>query len=55
MLILRDYQSAAVHDVRTAYLNGWNAPLLVLPTGGGKTVVFCDIAANLSGAEKIGS
>ncbi len=40
MISLRDYQSACVQDLRLAYAHGSVAPLLVLPTGGGKTVVF---------------
>jgi superfamily II DNA or RNA helicase len=44
-LTLRDYQSRAIHDLRTAYRSGARAPLLVLPTGGGKTVVFAAITA----------
>lgn len=43
-LTLRDYQGAAVRDVRAAYANGCRAPLLTLPTGGGKTVIFSYIA-----------
>lgn len=42
---LRDYQSKAVADIRGAYRRGAKAPLFVLPTGGGKTVVFAHIAA----------
>lgn len=42
-LTLRDYQSRAIHDLRTAYRSGARAPLLVLPTGGGKTIVFSAI------------
>lgn len=48
MLILRDYQNNAVNGIKGAYLDGKTAPLLVLPTGGGKTVVFCDIARRTS-------
>jgi DNA repair protein RadD len=44
MVTLRDYQSKAVNDIRTAYVNGKRAPLFVLATGGGKTVVFSYIA-----------
>lgn len=40
MLDLRDYQSKAVEAVRDAYRNGSKAPLLVAPTGAGKTVIF---------------
>lgn len=45
---LRPYQQQAVDKIRTAYQNGSRAPLLVLPTGGGKTVVFSHIAVNSS-------
>jgi superfamily II DNA or RNA helicase len=44
MIQLRDYQMTAVEQVKHAYLNGHTAPVLVLPTGGGKTVVFAFIA-----------
>ncbi|CAB4126881.1 SSL2 DNA or RNA helicases of superfamily II [uncultured Caudovirales phage] len=44
MIALRDYQGTAVDGVRAAYRSGARAPLLVLPTGGGKTVVFSHIA-----------
>lgn len=42
--ILRDYQLEAVNKVRNHYMQGARAPLTVLPTGSGKTVIFCDIA-----------
>ena len=45
MLDLRDYQSKAVEAVRDAYRNGSKAPLLVAPTGAGKTVIFSYITA----------
>ena len=41
---LYDFQGVAVNDLDTAYYHGSVAPLLVLPTGGGKTVIFCYIA-----------
>ena len=44
-LTLRDYQSRAIQDLRTAYRSGARAPLLCLPTGGGKTIVFSAITA----------
>lgn len=44
MLSLFDYQDMAVNDLRLAFANGAMAPLLVLPTGGGKTVVFTYMA-----------
>ena len=45
MLKLRDYQTEAVQNIRDSFLRGARAPLLVLPTGGGKTVIFSYIAA----------
>ena len=47
-LTLRTYQSRAVHDLRLAYRDGARAPLLVLPTGGGKTVIVADILRRLA-------
>jgi superfamily II DNA or RNA helicase len=44
-LTLRDYQARAIHDLRTAYRSGARAPLLVMCTGGGKTIVFAAITA----------
>lgn len=38
-LQLRDYQLLAIDDVRAQYAAGKRAPVLVIPTGGGKTVV----------------
>jgi DNA repair protein RadD len=40
---LRPYQQQAISDLRMAYRNGSTAPLLVAPTGMGKTVVFAAI------------
>jgi len=40
---LRPYQTAAIQKIREAYMNGSRSPLLVLPTGGGKTVIFSEI------------
>lgn len=46
---VRDYQADAIKAVRRAWESGLNRPLLVLPTGAGKTVcfnmisdIFCD-------------
>lgn len=47
-ITLRDYQNQAVDNVRAALRRGSRAPLLVLPTGGGKTIVFCYIAERAS-------
>lgn len=43
MITLRDYQAADVERLRASLRQGKRAPLYVLPTGGGKTVVFCYI------------
>jgi DNA or RNA helicases of superfamily II len=40
---LRPYQQQAIDDLRMAYRSGSAAPLLVAPTGMGKTVVFAAI------------
>jgi superfamily II DNA or RNA helicase len=40
---LRPYQQQAISDLRMAYRNGARAPLLVAPTGMGKTVIFAAI------------
>jgi superfamily II DNA or RNA helicase len=52
MLILRPYQQDVVQGVRESYLQGYRAPIAVLPTGGGKTVVFSHIAASTSARGK---
>lgn len=44
MLKLRDYQQEAVDAVLGEYRNGVTRQLVVIPTGGGKTVVFAYIA-----------
>lgn len=41
---LRPYQEEAIIAIRSAYKSGKKAPLLVLPTGAGKTVTFCHMA-----------
>lgn len=41
---LRDYQQNAVDEIRAAFSLGVRRPLLVAPTGAGKTVIFCHIA-----------
>jgi DNA repair protein RadD len=42
---LRAYQIAAVNALRSAIQQGARAPLLCLPTGGGKTMILATIAA----------
>ena len=46
---LRPYQQEAVERLRAAFLAGHRAVLFVLPTGGGKTVVFSHIAQQTAG------
>lgn len=41
--MLRDYQLRAIDALRAAYASGSRAPCLVLPTGGGKTVIIAEI------------
>ena len=41
---LRDYQSNAVEGIRQRFREGYRAPCLVVPTGGGKTIIFSYIA-----------
>lgn len=42
-MILRPYQERAVRDLRAQYAAGRRAPVLVLPTAGGKTIVASEI------------
>jgi superfamily II DNA or RNA helicase len=42
---LRDYQQTAIEGVREAFRAGHRAPLLVAPTGAGKTVMFGFVAS----------
>jgi len=43
---LRPYQHRAIDDLRNAYRSGARAPLLVAPTGAGKTVILSAITAS---------
>jgi DNA repair protein RadD len=52
VLILRPYQAAAVAALRASYASGHRAPLLQLPTGGGKTVIFSEIACSARAKNK---
>jgi superfamily II DNA or RNA helicase len=45
---LRDYQAEAIDAVRVAWQNGAKAPLIVLSTGAGKTVVAAEIMARVN-------
>ena len=44
---LREYQIEAINNLRTSFQKGNKAPLLVMPTGSGKTVVFAEISKRL--------
>lgn len=52
MLVLRDYQGDGVNEIRESLKAGKSSPLFVLPTGGGKTVIFCHIAHKTSDKNK---
>jgi superfamily II DNA or RNA helicase len=43
MLILRDYQQAALDRLAAAFAAGHRSPLLVAPTGSGKTVIAAEL------------
>lgn len=49
---LRSYQERAIDDLRTAYQSGARAPLMVLPTGGGKTCIIAAISANAAARDR---
>ena len=44
MMELRPYQDQLVRQVRDSYIHGYKAPCIVLPCGGGKSVIVADIA-----------
>ena len=52
-IALRKYQTDAVQAVRTAYAQKKRAPLLVLPTGGGKTTIFSYVTASAAAKSKV--
>lgn len=43
MIDLRPYQNEIKGEVQEAYASGYKFPLVTMPTGAGKTVVFCAI------------
>lgn len=47
-ITLRSYQLIVKNKVREAYKQGKRAVLAVVPTGGGKTAIFCDIALDIA-------
>ena len=48
-LALRPYQHEAIDEILAAIANGINRPLVSLPTGTGKTVVFAHLLAQRGG------
>lgn len=52
MISLRPYQQQAVDDVRDSFRAGKKRPLLVLPTGGGKTICFSHITSGAAAKGK---
>jgi superfamily II DNA or RNA helicase len=48
VISLRPYQNEIVERIRNSFISGKNRPLLVLPTGGGKTVCFSYITSGAS-------
>ena len=55
MLELRDYQTDSIAAVRTSFATGHRAPLLVMPTAAGKTIIFRETArlAQLKGTRTL--
>ena len=51
-VVLRPYQEAAIQGLRDAFAADYHSPLLVLPTGGGKTVCFSYLTSRLQQARK---
>lgn len=49
---LRPYQEAAIQGLRDAFAAGYHSPLLVSPTGSGKTVVLSYMASKLTASRK---
>ena len=52
MISLRPYQSDIIESVRSAYAQGRRAPLVVLPTGGGKTTIFAYVTTQTASRQK---
>ena len=41
---LRDYQVKAIHDVAKSWRNGYKRPCIVIPCGGGKSIITAEMA-----------
>lgn len=51
-LILRDYQTQTIRDTQRAFIRGYSRPLIVLPCGAGKTVLFAYMAQSSQAKNK---
>lgn len=51
-VVLRDYQARGIDMVSDAYRAGKRAPLLVISTGGGKTICFAAVAERAAARDK---
>lgn len=51
-IVLRDYQEKIIADLREAYRQGFRAPLVVSPTGSGKTRTFAFLSERLCFSRK---
>lgn len=49
--MLREYQEELIERVRIAYKQGYKAPCIVLPCGGGKSVITAEIARRTTAKE----
>ena len=45
--MLRDYQIKAIEDIERKFDRGEKRCMLQMPTGAGKTFVFCELAKTL--------
>lgn len=50
--MLREYQKKLVDDVFSAYNDGFTAPCIVLPCGGGKSIIVAEIAKQFTEQQK---
>lgn len=48
MIVLRDYQELAIQQIRMHWASGRKRVLLRMPTGAGKTTIFCNLMAAAS-------
>jgi len=51
-VVLRDYQDRIIAELREAYRQGFHSPLIVSPTGSGKTRTFAFLSERLAAARK---